>query len=72
MVKEQLCAERRDTAGMASGNVELVRSIYEAWARGDSRPVRWADPGIEYVIADGPNQAAGEGSTRWLTRSASS
>jgi ketosteroid isomerase-like protein len=45
---------------MASANVELVRSIYAAWSRGDFSSADWADPQIEYIVADGP--APG----RWL------
>jgi ketosteroid isomerase-like protein len=39
---------------VASANLELVRSIYAAWQRGDYSSVEWADPEIEYVFADGP------------------
>ena len=36
---------------MASQNVELVRSICTAWARGEFGGVEWAHPEIEYVQA---------------------
>ena len=40
---------------MASANVELVRSIFAAYGRGDLVPsVEWADPEIEFVMVGGP------------------
>jgi ketosteroid isomerase-like protein len=45
----------------ASSNVDLVRSIYERWARGEFSPIEWADPEIEYVIADGPHPGTWRG-----------
>jgi ketosteroid isomerase-like protein len=44
----------RDTwRAMSQENVELVRSMFAAWERGDFGSVEWAHPYIEYVIADG-------------------
>jgi ketosteroid isomerase-like protein len=37
-----------------SSTLDLVRSIFAAWERGDFRSVEWADPAIEYVIIGGP------------------
>jgi ketosteroid isomerase-like protein len=39
---------------MSSAHLDLVRSIFSAWERGDYGSVEWAHPEIEFVIADGP------------------
>ena len=46
---------------MSSANVELVRSILEAWERGDFSSAEWADPEIELVIGDGPAPGSRKG-----------
>jgi hypothetical protein len=35
-----------------SENLDLARSIDEAWGRGDFSSLVWAEPAVEYALAD--------------------
>jgi ketosteroid isomerase-like protein len=44
-----------------SEHLEIVRSIYGDWGRGDFSSAAWADPEIEFAFAGGPDPGTWKG-----------
>jgi hypothetical protein len=44
-----------------SANLDLLRSVYAAWVRGDWSSAEWAHPAIEFAIGDGPDPGSRRG-----------
>ena len=51
----------RDTEFVSSTKLDLVRSLYAAFGRGDYDSSDWAHPEIEFVSVDGPTPGSWKG-----------
>jgi GNAT superfamily N-acetyltransferase/ketosteroid isomerase-like protein len=55
------CPEVAMSIEKRAENLELVRSIFARWERGDFRSVTWAHPQIKYAIVDEPGTRTATG-----------
>jgi ketosteroid isomerase-like protein len=46
---------------MGPANLDVVRSIYSGWERGNFTSAAWADPDIDYLVVDGPEPSRRSG-----------
>jgi ketosteroid isomerase-like protein len=46
---------------MSSTNLDLVRSIFAAWERGDYTSSAWADPEMEFLLVGSPEPGTWKG-----------
>jgi ketosteroid isomerase-like protein len=53
---------------MSEENVEIVRQVYEGWARGDFSDIEAFDPEIDFEMVDWPHQTRARGiDAMWQT-----
>jgi ketosteroid isomerase-like protein len=53
---------------LASANLDIVRGIYADWEHGDYTRTEWADPEIDFEVADGPAPGSASGVDKMAER----